>query len=240
MALAKNEEISAACLEDEAGWTLSCDCLAALSWEQIACAALKNGLVISLRACASCDKKACAAQIISALAAAKKFLGDDIFFDKVHILEQGDSYEPHGNAISRRELFTFFKRMPLDTAMQLLPERRAGERSELLYRAVLRDLVQERCQKTPKEARTRYTVPLPSIMDNCNGCGTCARMCPEKALGLRETDDARLVTVDVWKCVACGKCTKFCTRKAVAGLQDMGVTHLGTVLIKRLKKEKTV
>lgn len=241
MALARNDEISAGCFEDEAGWSVSYDCLAALSWEQIACAALKNGIVVSLRACGDCNRKDCVAKIFETLTKAKKFLGDDIFFDKVRILEKNDTYEVRGNAISRRELFTFFKRMPLDVAANMLPEMSSRERSELFYRALLRDIVQERYDETPKAERTRYAVTLPRITDSCTGCGSCTRMCPEKALAVREGQDgSKFVTVEAWKCVACGKCAKTCTKKAIDGMSEMAVSHLGEVLIKRLKKETTV
>lgn len=241
MALAKDEEISAGCLEDAAGWAVSCDCLAALSWEQIACAALRNGMVISMRGCGSCEKKDCAATIFETLRKAKHFLGDDLFFDKIRILEKGDTYEPHGNAISRRELFTFFKRMPLDTAVNMLPELKTSERSELFYRALLRDLVWERYDSTPKEQRSRYPVALPRITDSCDGCGMCARMCPEKALTVQTDENGtKLVTAEAWKCTSCGKCVKSCSKKAINGMSEMGVPHLGKVLLKRLKKETTV
>lgn len=240
-ALAKDEEINAGCLEDGGGWMVSCDCLAALSWEQIACAALRNGIVISMRRCGDCERKACAEKIFETLRQAKGFLGDDLFFDKVRILEKGDTYQPHGNAISRRELFTFFKRMPLDTAVNMLPELKNGERSELFYRALLRDLVRLRYDDTPKEQRPRYPVTLPGITDSCDGCGMCVRMCPEKALIVQPGDNGtKLMTVEAWKCTSCGKCVKACSKKAINGMSEMGVPHLGKVLLKRLKKETTV
>lgn len=241
MALAKNDELSAGCSRNEQGWSVSYDCLAALSWEQIACAALKNGIAVSLSACSGCERKDCAAEVMEALRKAKEFLGDDLFFDQVRLLEDKDTNEVRGNAISRRDLFTFFKRMPLDTAVNMLPEMKSGERRELFYRALLRDIVQQRYDAAPKQERSRYTVILPRITDSCSGCGMCARMCPEKALAVQKgADGSNLVTVEAWKCLACGKCAKTCTKKAIDGMAKMSVPHLGTVLIKRLKKETTV
>lgn len=240
MALAKSEEITAGCVQHEAGWSVSCECLAALSWEQIACAALKNGIALYTGACPDCKRQDCAAKVIETIAKVKTFLGDDLFFDKVQLLEQGDCSESRGNAISRRDLLTFFKRMPLDTAVNMLPQLPA-EHSELFYRALLHNLISERYAQTPKAERTRYTVALPSITDSCTFCGVCERACPERALAIqRAADGTKFMTVETWKCVSCGKCARSCGKKAIDGMADMSVPYLGAVLLKRQKKETTV
>lgn len=240
MALGRGEQISIGCAREECGWTISCDCLAALSWEQIACAALKNGAVISLRGCKHCKQHSCFSQVMDALGKAKAFLGDDLFFEKVQLLEEGDSYQCGGDAISRRELFTFYKRLPLNGAAALLPQEQKGDRSGLFYRALLRDLVYQRYTQAPREARPQYTMPLPRIGDSCTACGTCVRMCPEKALAIQPRETGKVITVEAWKCTSCGKCVKACTRGAIDALVDMRIRHMGRLALKCLDKEMTV
>ena len=89
-ALASDEAMSVGCLHDESHFTLRLDCLAALSWEEIACAALKNGVVLSLRACPTCPKRDHYARLMDSLEQVRRFLGDDFFFDRVQLLEEGD------------------------------------------------------------------------------------------------------------------------------------------------------
>ena len=238
MAVARDDEISVGCGRDQEGWSVELECVAALSWEQIAIAAMRNGITISMRECGSCDREACRTQIVETIEKARRFLGDDLFFDKVQILEKGDDYELHGAGISRRELLTFFKRLPLDTAINMLPEFKNGEQNGFIYRGVLRDLVNGKYEATPKEQRPRYIVDLPALNDNCYMCGLCKRMCPEKALEIKQSPDGATFTVavDAWKCTGCGACVKMCHEKAIDGLKPMSIPHLGRVLLKRIKR----
>lgn len=240
MAVAKEDEISVGCEVDEDTWTIQLDCLAALSWEQIAIAALKTGIALSVRKCAECEREECRRQVFETIERARRFLGDDVFFSQVQIIEEGDEYVPQGKGISRRELLTFFMHMPLDTALNMLPKLGTGEQNALIYRAILRDMIQEKYASLPKEKRPRYIMDLPRVNDKCYMCGNCKRQCPEKALDFKPSDDGEtfMVTVEAWKCTACGVCEKICREKAITGMSPMAIPHIGKVMVKRVKMIK--
>lgn len=48
------------------------------------------------------------------------------------------------------------------------------------------------------------------IADDCNGCGKCSEVCPEKAISIRPEGDKFKVDVDRKKCTNCGKCIDVC------------------------------
>lgn len=235
MALAKRDRISVGCPLDEERWSLQLDCLAGLSWEQVACAALRNGIILSVRKCGDCPRRGCAEQIAGTLDRVRRFLGEGLFSEAVTVLEPGDPYTYGGAEISRRELLTFFRHIPLDEALDLLPELGESGRGSLFYRGLLRDLVQERYASASREKRERFCVELPLVNDRCYGCGLCVRQCPEKALDIRKGEESFAVTVDVWRCTACGICADVCREKAIDGTGGMTVPHLGRVIAKKCR-----
>jgi ferredoxin len=233
MAIGKNDVVNFGCERDDESWSVQYDCLVSLSWEQIAIAALNKGAIISIRKCVSCENKVCYEKIIEAITKTKSFLGDKLFFDRVEILNDGDKFEPKSTEISRRELFTFYKRLPLNRAIELLPEHESGDNMGLFYRAILRDMIRKEYENSSPEERRKYVVTLPRFTEKCNGCDMCRRQCPEKALKITKSNDKSTVsvTVDVWKCTSCGVCAKACREKAISGYVKMAVPHLDTVLI---------
>ncbi len=245
IAVGKSGEMSIACAEDSAVMSLGVSCLAAVSWEQMAYAALTKGLVISLNACDSCPRENFKALIRENLDKLRFFLGDELFSRKVTVLEHGAPYEPTDTGMSRRELFNIFKNLPLDKAIRALPEAPSqSSDAGLFYRAMLRDAVQalaDQAEKAPadregkKPEKPRFRMRLPVFSDKCFNCNTCTFTCPQKALKILQQGEYLIPTVEAWRCNGCEICVRSCRFHALDGLAPMRITTLGRVALRRIK-----
>lgn len=60
---------------------------------------------------------------------------------------------------------------------------------------------------------------LPSIGENCTGCGKCARTCPIEAIKIIEKESAgrtqKVADVDVSVCLGCGVCVRACPQTSI-------------------------
>jgi len=236
MALGKAGELSISCDEDDATvLSLHVSCLAALSWEQLACAAISKGLVISLNACEKCPREGFKALIHETLEKLRFFLGEEMYAAKVKILENGAPYVPENTGMSRRDLLQFFRHMPLDEATQTLPDPLVKQESGLLYRAMLRDAVRDAAAKVPEETpKPRYHMALPVFTDACYGCNTCALTCPHKALKFITRGDTLIPTVEPWRCIDCTVCVNGCPVHAITKVAPMKVSSLERVALKKI------
>lgn len=61
--------------------------------------------------------------------------------------------------------------------------------------------------------------PAYSILDSCNGCGTCLSICPTKAI---TGGPGRVHSINVNLCINCGACAKVCLNSCV--LDQNGTT----------------
>ena len=234
-ALSGGSPVELACAKEEGSWPLQPERLDALSWEQLALAALKGELVISLRPCADCPEQRCKEQLLARLDRVRRCLGDELFFDRVRLLEQGEAYSPRTREISRRELFGLFRQLDTELSLKLLPEWSEKDPPELFYRAMLRDELNKLREELGKDRALRPVLPLPAFNEHCYRCGTCVQQCPSQALKLLPSADGQSFTVaiEAWRCSGCGKCVRACKEKAIDGLRELRVPHLGAVALKR-------
>lgn len=60
------------------------------------------------------------------------------------------------------------------------------------------------------------------IMESCNGCGACARLCPVKAI---EGEKQALHVIDPALCIECGACGRICPQAAVRDAAGVTCEH---------------
>jgi len=103
-----------------------------------------------------------------------------------------------------------------------------GKRAESIYtiqEAVARGLVPndpealtwlgenpEQFRTSFKPAATNKKDAVPVIMDNCTGCGDCARICPMKCLEIKD----KTAVIKEKDCIKCYCCHEFCPQKAIS------------------------
>lgn len=101
------------------------------------------------------------------------------------------------------------------------------EQGKNTLKALIPDIIAEETYNIPKTRQwlaeclklspdTKLPYQVLKADNNCTGCGVCAKICPQGALQLNETQDGitRLIYEPV-KCVQCGRCAEICLPKAL-------------------------
>ncbi len=237
MAVEGKTHFSVGCNREDNEYSLNVGCLASISWEQLAYAALKNGVTVSLRECAGCDNEKKISLVNENLNKLLEFLGDELFDKRVKILYPGDEYELQPETVSRRQLFNFFNNNTLDKVFKVLPELDNSADSPLFFRYMLRDAVRE-FKKSPDGENSKFTMGMPLVNSKCYACGTCVNSCPTKAISIINKEDTFTFAVEVFKCTQCGVCKEKCWTKAIDKIAPMKVSHLGKVAVAKLKQHR--
>lgn len=228
LAVAKRGRLTIGCQREEHALRLNPVCVAAVSWEQLAYAALNKGVVVSLRCCEGCMRVMEKRLIEDNLKTLWQFLGQKLFSERVTVLT-GDDEMPvfPEETVSRRELLSFVGNTALDKAFSMLPKVDTKRENSLFYRSMLREAVAKQAPET------KFTVPLPRFNAKCYNCGYCAHACPNEALKLIPGNGIFTVTVEAWKCTGCSICQNTCRSGGISGLIAAKISTLGTVALGR-------
>ena len=70
----------------------------------------------------------------------------------------------------------------------------------------------EQYRKSFKPAVTHKNDAVPAILENCVGCGDCAKICPMKCIKIQN----KIAVIDEKPCIRCYCCHEFCPIKAIS------------------------
>jgi len=82
---------------------------------------------------------------------------------------------------------------------------------------------QEEIRTAFKPAAKHKSDNVPTILENCTGCGDCARICPMKCIEIRKEhkrtvppQQKKIAVIDEKPCIRCYCCHEFCPAKAIS------------------------
>jgi len=245
-----NRSVSFSCFEEDTLCDKTVECLAGVPWELLAVLALHTRVYLCTGSCAECDKKERVDVLEQNVAALRDFLGEELYNDRVRLLEKGESVPDEGNestgeAKTRREVFSDVKssltKGLYKITVKKLPFLADTDRDGLQYRKMLANTVLQR-RKEAREAEPDKTIPLPTyglslpeFNAACWGCEICSRICPHKALEFRdEGSGKKLVYIDTLLCKGCGLCARLCPEHGMNGIRTVHVPYLAKLPLVRV------
>lgn len=202
--------VTIACRFGESAADWRCHSLAALSWEVVACLALDKSIRVERRQCAGCPDECCRKAFSAMAAQVEAFLGKALFQARFNAVCGEAALETL--RLSRREWFSRLGKAAQTAvpAWDEEPEAQAGA----TYRRQLLQTLRRRVEESGPGCS--YGWPTLAFNANCWGCGICARVCPHKAITIREADSGGYMEHIPGKCTGCGLCETVCLDQGVA------------------------
>ena len=215
------------------------ECISAFSWEQLAFLALNKKLVLDLTPCGECENDACADNLRRVLQRLVDFFGERAFSTRISLAYEPDEYPYVEQSLSRRELANRVTDTSKNSTRRLVKNLPMMKEEDSGHAFDFRMLLHTRTKMIKQAASTPipFGVSLPTVNENCYGCGRCERACKPGALKLVDGEDgiSRLI-VTPWKCDECGQCVRGCSIKAIEGMKLRQVQTLGPVIVHKVRK----
>lgn len=119
--------------------------------------------------------------------------------------------------VSRRQLFTMWRRDAVQTGRGLMPEREVNP-VQLPAQVPARRLRWLRRFTAPAGLHT-LDWPARGVRAGCNGCNICVSFCPTGALAAREEAGVWKLSFQAAACVDCRTCIHLCPRRVLAAAE---------------------
>ncbi len=204
------------------------ECLSLVPWEMLAYLALGGKLILNLRLCRDCPMDACLDLLEEQLYKLKCFLGEEAYAQHVNVCF--DSLPPvQGEGMSRRAFFSALRHGGQKTAALVVNDLVGEKVDAMIYRRLLASRVREMAQRN---AQFSCRMALPWIKKECFGCGICALLCPNGAIGVgEEQEGVRSIYITPHKCTGCGVCKEVCRDGCIEQIGLMQLPHMDRLLL---------
>lgn len=220
---AKKPKVILGCSQEGNKGNLSVPCLRGMTVEDYITLAILSGkreIFLNRTQCHHCEhmNQEWNDEILHRAQELGRALGIEIVIHAVD--SEGESLQIPQPELTRRELFSFFKRETTQMAGRAIDhvaEEFVGERNQ---RQINRNLFLGALKALKLSDNTVIPSELASInawrVDAaCNGCGLCQGVCPGQAWQVKKESESITVSHGPGRCVGCGLCQELCPQSAI-------------------------
>lgn len=123
----------------------------------------------------------------------------------------------NNKTISRRDLFTFFKKQSTKMVSDIV-EDTIGKENNYIPRDFILKYIDELISTSEKNidiSENESFFTNWNVKDNCSSCGACQAVCPSNAWKIIKENEVIKISHNSRKCTSCGFCADLCYRKAL-------------------------
>ncbi len=141
----------------------------------------------------------------------------DVNSDIELLFNEEDIPQYHSELISRRDLFTLFKKQSTDIVSDIVDDT-IGREKTYIPRDFILAYIDDLLKINGKNIDINESEPFFTnwnIKDNCNGCGVCETVCPSNAWKIEKENKIIQISHNSRKCISCGLCSDLCNKKSL-------------------------